>query len=127
MNRKPFMSVKCSENKVEKVRQLTHILCLLDFQDITPRELDLLCEFIYNGGVNDKAERAFRASYKTSSANYYTVSKRLYDKGIIVDDVKSVLNSNHIIGKKLHSTFESLKQLYIDNCNGTNMLVIQVP
>lgn len=116
---KPFLKIKCSENRVEKVRQLTQIFCILDFQDITPRELDLLCEIIYHNGVNDKSKKSFILTYKTSSANHGQLVKRLSDKGILVDKQART-------GKVLHSSFNDLKKYYVD-VTEPNVLAIVVP
>ena len=115
---RPFLTVSCSEVKVNKVRQLTQIFCLLSFQDITNRELDLLCHFIYCGGVNDKAKKAFMVEEKTSAANYGQLVRRLSDKNILV-------NKKHRTGKSLHPDFEKLKEFYVDE-DGQNILVIKI-
>jgi hypothetical protein len=115
---KPFLVIPCKENKIEKVRQLTQILCILSFQDVTGRELDLLCQFIYNGGVNDKARKSFMLTYKTSAANYGQIVKRLSDKNILFDKPSRT-------GKIMHKDFEELKKYYIDNTE-PNILAIKV-
>lgn len=115
---KPFLVIPTKVNKIEKVRQLTQILCILSFQDVTGRELDLLCEFIYNGGVNDKAKKSFMLTYKTSAANYGQIVKRLSDKNILFDKPTRT-------GKVLHTDFEELKKYYIDTVE-PNILAIKV-
>lgn len=116
---KDFLAITCDKNKIEKVRQLTQILCILCFQNVTAREIDLLCEFIYNGGVNEKAKKSFMLSYKTSAANYGQIVKRLSDKNILYDKPKRM-------GKILHKHFEELKRCYIDN-EQPNILAIKIP
>ena len=96
----------CSENEVDKVRQLTQILCILSFSDVTGRELDILCEFLYHGGVNEKAKKSFTMNYKTSKANYGQLVKRLSDKGILTDKPTRT-------GKDLHPEFNTLKQHFL--------------
>jgi len=115
---KPFLVVPCKENKIEKVRQLTRILCILSFEDVTGRELDLLCEIMYNGGVNERAKKSFMLTYKTSSANYGQIVKRLSDKKILFDKPNRS-------GKILHNDFEELRKYYID-VTEPNILAIKV-
>ena len=115
---KPFLVVACKQSKIEKVRQLTQILCILSFQDITGRELDLLCEFIYNGGVTETAKRSFMLTYKTSAANYGQIVKRLADKNILFDKPTKM-------GKIMHKDFEELKKHYIDD-ESPNILAIKI-
>ena len=97
----------CSENEVDKVRQLTQILCILSFSDVTGRELDILCEFLYHGGVNDKAKKSFMMNYKTSKENYGQLVARLSAKGILTDKPKRT-------GKELHIEFNTLKQDFLN-------------
>lgn len=115
---KPFLTINCSENKVDKIRQLTRIFCVLSYEDVTDRELDLLCEFIYNGGVTANAKKSFMMQYETSSANYSQLVKRLFDKKILY-------NKDHRSGKVLHSDFQKLAEYYVDT-DDMNILVIKV-
>lgn len=115
---KPFLVIPCKENKLEKVRQLTHILCILSFEDVTSRELDLLCEFIYNGGVNKIAKNSFMLTYKLTAANYGQVVKRLSDKKILFGNPKKM-------EQIMHSDFEELKKYYIDD-ESPNILAIKI-
>jgi hypothetical protein len=101
----------CSENEVEKVRQLTQILCILSFSDVTSREIDVLCEILYHGGVNDKAKKSFTMNYKTSKENYGQVIKRLSDKGILID-------KPFRSGKDIHPEFNLLKKYFLDMDKG---------
>lgn len=124
MFNKEFLTVDCSKNKVDRVRQLTQILCILEFQDVTGRELDLLCEFIYHDGVNDKAKKSFMANYKTSAANYGQVVKRLSDKKILVEKEVDAGRNTHQIGKILHKSFEDLKRIYINKTEDNILAVV---
>lgn len=109
----PHIRIYCSENKVDKVRQLTQMICIFNFKDVTDRELDLLCEIIYHGGVNETSKRSFMANYKTSAANYGQVIKRLGDKGILVNrESKDGYTSR--TGKLLHPDFELLREHFIE-------------
>jgi len=104
---KEFLKRACSENRVDRVRQLTQILCILSFSDVTPRELDALCEFLYHGGVCDKAKKSFMMNHKISSANYGQIVKRLADKGILT-------SKQFRSGKELHTEFQLLKDYFLD-------------
>lgn len=103
-----FLLLKSSENKVEAIRQFVQTTCIFSFRDVTGRELDLLCELLRCGGVNDKAKTSFLINYKTTKENYGQLIKRLADKGILVDHDKRN-------GKKLHDTFLQVLDLYINN------------
>lgn len=105
----PQQVVKCSENNVEKIRQIVHILCITTFQDVTPRELDVLCEFVLFD-YSKEAKNSFMINYKTTEANFNQVVKRLTHKGILIP--KPYKN-----GKLLHPDFKKLKELYVDNRN----------
>lgn len=115
---KGFLTINCSENKVDKIRQLTRIFCILSYQDVTDRELDLLCEFIYCGGVTAKAKKSFMLQYNTSSENYSQLVKRLFDKKILY-------NKDHRSGKVLHSDFKKLAEYYVET-DEKNILVVKI-
>ena len=121
----PHIRLTFSSNKVEKVRQLVNIFCILNFQDVTGRELDLLCEVIYHKGVNEEAKKAFRLNYKTSAANYGQVVKRLSDKGILIDK-ETTQGYRQRTGKIMHPDFEALtKHFVIDE--DMRMIALIVP
>lgn len=103
-----MLKLKSSNNKVEAVRQFVHTLCLFSFSDVTRRELDLLCEILRCGGVNDKAKKSFMINYKTTKENYGQLIKRLSDKGILVN-----LDTRN--GKKLHENLVKLLEFYLEN------------
>lgn len=102
--------LRSSENKIEAIRQCIQTICIFRFQDVTMRELDLLCELLRCGGVNDKSKKSFMISYKTSSANYGQLVKRLSDKGILVD-------LPHRNGKRLADIFEHFAEKYLESKN----------
>jgi hypothetical protein len=108
----PHIRLTFSTNKVEQVRQLVNIFCILNFQDVTDRELDLLCEIIYHRGVNENSKKAFRLNYKTSAANYGQVVKRLSDKGILIDKVTQD-GYKQRTGKIMHPDFEALMKHFV--------------
>ena len=108
MSKPEFIILRSSDNKVEAIRQLVQTLCIFRFRDVTGRELDLLCELLRCGGVNDNAKRSFMINYKTTKENYGQLIKRLADKGILVDHEKRN-------GKKLQDMFTKLLDLYINN------------
>jgi hypothetical protein len=103
-----MLKLNSSNNRIEAVRQFVHTMCLFCFQNVTGRELDLLCEVLRCGGVNDKSKKSFMINYKTTKENYGQLVKRLSDKGIFVD-----LNARN--GKRLHENFENLLTMYLNN------------
>lgn len=106
-----------SRNKVEAVRQFVQTVCIFEFKNVTNRELDLLCELIRCGGVNDKAKRSFIVNYQTSKENYGQLVKRLADKKIL--ESKDGRN-----GKVLSPLLITMLDLYINNTEA-NYLGIQ--
>ncbi len=109
--------LKSSENEVEAIRQCVQTICIFRFQNITGRELDLLCEILACGGVNEKAKTRFKINYKTTNENYGQLVKRLSDKGILVE--KDRRN-----GKELHGIFFNYLDLYV-NKKTPNLLAIK--
>lgn len=112
-----MLKLDSSENKVEGVRQFVHTLCLFRFQNVTNRELDLLCEILRCGGVNDKAKKSFMINYRTTKENYGQLVKRLGDKGILVS-----LDTRN--GKKLHSDFENLLKIYLNSKSDVPLILL---
>lgn len=108
----PHLRLFLKQNKVERVRQLVHIFCIVNFQDITDRELDLMCEIIYHKGVNENSKKSFMLNYKTSAANYGQVIKRLSDKGILINK-QSTDGYITRTGKLLHQDFEALMKHFV--------------
>ncbi len=109
--------LKSSENKVEAIRQFVQTICIFNFQNITGRELDLLCEILRCGGVNDTAKKSFKINYKTTNENYGQLIKRLSDKGILTERERRN-------GKELHELFFTYLKLYVNN-DLTNLLAIR--
>ena len=103
-----MLNLKSSENRVIAVRQFVQTFCIFEFQDITPRELDLLCEILACGDVCDKAKKNFLLNHNTTKENYSQIVKRLADKGILKD--REARN-----GKKLHESLKSLSEMYINS------------
>jgi hypothetical protein len=112
----PQQLVRCSTVDVEKIRQIVHILCITTFQDVTPRELDVLCEFVMFD-YSKEAKNSFILNYNTTEANFNQIIKRLTDKGIL-------LPKPYKSGKTLHPDFKKLKELYVDQKN--DFLIVQV-
>lgn len=112
----PQQVMRCSDSEVERIRQIVHILCITTFQDVTPRELDVLCEFVLFD-YGKEAKNSFMLNYKTTEANFNQIVKRLTDKGILLP--KPYKN-----GKLLHPDFKTLKELYVDNKN--EFLIVHV-
>jgi hypothetical protein len=121
----PHLRLWCSKDKVKRVRQLVHVFCIFNFQDVTDRELDLLCEIIYHKGVNTNAKNSFMLNYKTSAANYGQVIKRLADKGILVNKEFNGLYQQRT-GKLLHKDFEALMTHFVID-EDMRMLAVIVP
>jgi len=109
--------IKCKPNSLERIRQLVQIMCITRFKDITPREIDVLCEYFQSETTEDIIN-SFKLNTGTSSTNFYQTSKRLAEKGILIP-IK-----NKDIGKDLHPDLKVLKELYINNDN--KYLIIQV-
>lgn len=104
-------------NRVKAVRQFVQTFCIFAFQNVTPRELDLLCEIIYCGEVGEKAKKNFIMNYSTTKDNYAQIVKRLADKGILKDkETRS--------GKKLHEEFKNLSEMYINSQPNGNRKVM---
>lgn len=97
-----------SLNKEEAVRQFVQTICVFSFRNVTGRELDLLCEIISCGGVNENAKKRFLINYKTTKENYGQLIKRLADKDILISNEKRN-------GKQLHPTFLEFLQFYIND------------
>lgn len=108
-----MLNLKSNANRIKAVRQFVQTFCIFEFQDVTPRELDLLCEIIACGDVCEKAKKNFLLNYETTKENYSQIVKRLADKGILKD--KETRN-----GKRLHESLKNLSEMYINNTSGNN-------
>jgi len=116
MSNPKLVLLKSSSNSIEAIRQFVQTVCIFSFRDVTMRELDLLCELLRCGGVNDKAKKGFLVNYKTTKENYGQLVKRLSDKGILI-------NNEMRNGKKLHQTFIEVMELYTNNPTENHMLI----
>lgn len=103
-----IIPLRSSKNEIEAVRQFVQTICIFKFNDVTGRELDLLCEIIRCEGVNEKSKKSFMINYKTSAANFGQLVKRLSDKGILIDKAKRN-------GKDLAEDFVNFTELYLKN------------
>jgi len=103
-----MLNLKSDTNRIKAIRQFVQTFCLFEFRDVTPRELDLLCEILACGEVCEKAKKNFIMNYSTTKENYSQIVKRLSDKGILKDK----LNRN---GKELHESLLQLSEMYINS------------
>lgn len=103
-------------NKFVATRQLVQLLCILYFEDVAERELDLLCECVMAGSLCDEAKESFIINSQTTASNWAVTLSRLSKKGILVE-------RPHRTGKKLHPYFNDV----IDIINGKkkNIILIQ--
>lgn len=90
-----------STDKVKAIRQLVQTLCIFYFQDVTNRELDVLCEIVYAKGVGAEAKSAFMMNYKCTKDSYFQVLDRLTKKGIL-------RKREYRTGKELHEYFQDI-------------------
>lgn len=90
-----------SKNKIKAVRQLVRVMCVLYFEDITPRELDAMSSIIMAGEVGSNSKILYITDYKTTKEGYNQQLDRLYKKGILV-------KKDHRTGKKLHPLFDNI-------------------
>lgn len=116
MSKTNFLLLKSAQNKIEAIRQFVQTVCIFSFRDVTGRELDLLCELLRCGGVNDKAKTSFMVNYKTTKENYGQLIKRLADKKILVEQDRRN-------GKKLHPLFLQVLELYINNDKEHHLII----
>lgn len=93
-----------SKDKIKAIRQLVHTLCLFYFDDVTKRELDVLCEIINIGEVNYEVKDSFIINYKTTKENYAQILNRLSKKGILV-------SKKNRTGRDLHPYFEDIMDI----------------
>lgn len=92
------------KDRVVAIRQLVSILCTLYFDEITDRELDLLCEIINVGEVCKEAKDSFMINYKTSKENTAQILTRLTNKGILKPKLYKT-------GKELHPYFKNVMDI----------------
>ncbi len=103
-----MLNLKSDKNRIKAVRQFVQTFCIFAFKDVTPRELDLLCEILACGELNEKAKKNFILNHDTTKENYSQIVLRLASKGILQD--KERRN-----GKVLHDSLKQLSDMYINN------------
>jgi hypothetical protein len=99
-----MLSFYTSKNKMKAVRQLVHTLCIFYFEDITPRELDVLCEIVHAGEVGYDSKMSFIVNYKASKESYFQVLDRLTRKGILK-------KKEYKTGKEVHEYFKNVRDI----------------
>ena len=95
-------------DRKKAIRQFVKTFCIFRFQDISSRELDLLCEIINVGEVSERSKKNFILNFETTKENYSQIVKRLSDKGILI-------NKERRNGKELHPDILDLSEYYINN------------
>jgi len=68
-----MLSYSTAKNKPKAIRQLVQTLCIFYFEDVTSRELDVLCEIVHAGEVGYDSKTAFMLNYKASKESYFQV------------------------------------------------------
>lgn len=117
MSKPDLILLKSKSNSIIAIRQFVQTICIFEFRDVTMRELDLLCELLRCGGVNEKAKKSFLINYKTTKENYGQLIKRLSDKGILI-------NNEMRNGKQLNDVLKKFIDLYI-NISSQNYMAIK--
>lgn len=93
-----------SRDKIKAIRQFVHTLCIFYFDNVTNRELDLLCEIIMYGDVCKDAKDSFMINYRTTKENTAQILNRLTTKGILVPKMYKT-------GKELHPYFQEIRYI----------------
>ena len=96
-----MLAYATSRDKVKAIRQVVQTLCIFYFEDITSRELDVLCEIVHAGEVGMDAKKSFMMNYKCSKESYFQVLDRLTKKGILQ-------KKQWKTGKEIHSYFRDI-------------------
>lgn len=96
-----MLSYATSKDKVKAIRQMVQTLCIFYFEDITSRELDVLCEIVHAGEVGQDAKTAFMVNHKCTKESYFQVLDRLTKKGILQ-------KKQWKTGKEIHSYFKDI-------------------
>lgn len=99
-----MLSYATSKNKTKAIRQLVQTLCIFYFEDITSRELDVLCEMIHHGVSGTDSRDAYMIKHKASKESFFQVKDRLTRKQILQ-------KKQYRTGKELHPYFENIKQM----------------
>lgn len=93
-----------SKDKIKAIRQLVQTLCIFYFEDVTSRELDVLCEIVHAGEVGYDSKTAFMLNYKSSKESYFQVLDRLYRKGVL-------RKKEFRTGKEVHPYFKYIRAI----------------
>lgn len=99
-----MLSYSTSKNKLKAIRQLVQTLCIFYFEDVTSRELDVLCEIVHAGDVGYDAKTSFMVNYRTSKESYFQVLDRLTKKGILH-------KKQYKTGKEIHAYFKDIRDI----------------
>lgn len=99
-----MLSYSTSKDKVKAIRQLVQTLCIFYFEDVTSRELDVLCEIVHAGDVGYDAKTAFMLNYKCTKESYFQVLDRLTKKGILQ-------KKQYKTGKEIHEYFKEVRYI----------------
>ena len=103
-----MLKLNSDTNRKKAIRQFVKTFCIFRFQDVSSRELDLLCEIINVGEVSERSKKNFIVNFETTKENYSQIVKRLSDKGILI-------NKDRRNGKELHPDIVQLSESYINN------------
>ena len=99
-----MLSYSTARDKVKAIRQLVQTLCIFYFEDVTSRELDVLCEIVHAGDVGYDAKTAFMLNYKCTKESYFQVLDRLTKKGILQ-------KKQYKTGKEIHEYFKEVRYI----------------
>ncbi len=111
-----MLSYSTSRDKVKAIRQMVQTLCIFYFDNITSRELDVLCEIVHAGEVGFDSKTSFMVNYKASKESYFQVLDRLTKKGILQ-------KKQFRTGKELHAYFKDIR--YIVEGKKDKFIIIQ--
>jgi hypothetical protein len=108
-----MLSYATSKSKAKAVRQLVQTLCIFYFEDVTSRELDVLCEMVHHGVSGTDSRDSYMINYRASKESFFQVKDRLTKKGILQ-------KKQYKTGKELHPYFENIKQMIDGNLSPHN-------
>lgn len=111
-----MLSYSTSKNKIKAIRQLVQTLCIFYFEDVTSRELDVLCEIVHAGEVGYDSKTSFMVNYKSNKESYFQVLFRLTKKGILQ-------KKQYKTGKELHPYFKDIR--YVVEGKKDKFIVLQ--
>ena len=64
-------------DRKKAIRQFVKTFCIFRFQDISSRELDLLCEIINVGEVSERSKKNFILNFETTKKKLFSNSKKI--------------------------------------------------